>query len=322
VGGSNAGQLCTSANDCPGGFCKDSISPQCGGGEHAGESCSSTFDCVEGDGVCDLSATVGCASGPYYGQTCTCSRDCVAGCSCPCPTEGAEECIYPANPCWAGVIGVCDGGANDDQPCLADGCEGGSCGGYRCVGGANDGLCCISDTDCPGGGDCPRWECVGGSNAGMACTINAQCAVGGGTCQGPACSGGSNDGQRCYQCDHRPGGTCDKSGLCDGGFNDGQTCWTDFDCQEWAHCDLGTNQCVFGPQSGQSCTGDGDCPNHPCTTFVANRSRDSSPETTGQLFAGRMHARLGKKRATGIEDAPCRRHCSASVGNGVFRRAG
>ena len=101
IGGTNTGERCNTADDCPGSSC--TATGVCLDGPFAGNGCTGPQQC----GVC--------SGGSNNGGTCATNANCPGG------TCTAHSCANKS----------CIGGANEGNPCTADG----QCTGGRCAGG-------------------------------------------------------------------------------------------------------------------------------------------------------------------------------------------
>ena len=137
VGGSSAGNPCTSDAGCPGGQCRQGNgSLACVGGPRSGLQCSRDDDCVLA--MCD--------SGPNHGTPCSTSVDCLG-----------DSCLR----------GTCSGGFANGQPCSAGySCFGGHCTVATCqpVNGATCGASCAPFT-CGDGVRSAGEECDDGNGS-------------------------------------------------------------------------------------------------------------------------------------------------------------
>ena len=135
VGGSQAGNPCSSDAGCPGGQCRRGDGDlTCVGGAHSGEQCDADEDCESGV----------CGGGPNAGEPCSTSVDCLGyGCN--------SGTCHDGSPCSGFVLPCSDG------PCSVATCQP--------VNGATCGPSCVSPPRCGDGVLSPGEECDDGDTS-------------------------------------------------------------------------------------------------------------------------------------------------------------
>ncbi len=152
--------------------------------------------------------------------------------------------------------------------------------GNTCYGGPQDGLPCVSDSNCrcpSGSAGCTSGRCIGDAVCRevpiWACSTPDQWQKG--IHCGPVCLGGANNDQPCASDADCPGGSCEGP-FCVGGVHDTQACTREADCPG--------GDCVGGPFPlscgiGQCCTND-----DWCLDVTERECFDRPPGQEGHLF--------------------------------------
>jgi hypothetical protein len=197
-----------------------------------------------------------CVGGMKEGQACTGDPDCAASYLCGAGMDTHAECGTYDFFCDANL---CDGGPKDGQPCTEDA----DCEGIACIGGGSDGQPCTTDEDC----------------LGYSCFSDIQCR------DSLDCDGyfvalvprkDDPDGDGVYGpfnriaigagkgVDRTDPVVCDWVGWppalkCVGGPNSGNLCTSDADCPSSIGQCI-SDVCQGGANHGSACTTNADCP--------------------------------------------------------------
>ncbi len=283
---------CASSTDCSIRECSPVACP-CGYNADGNGSCDGTFPaftdrdnecgnyfCVGGalacDTTCESSVDAQCKAGAYCqengandqcvtdeanGQSCTLDGDCASG-NCECTDAACTVRLCRAQACFC------------DFDSAGTGCDG------QLADGVDD------PGDCAGTSSCYNGTCL--ADNGQSCTADGQCGSGNCECQNNTCSAKVCSDTACPSCTF----TSDGLGACGGNLNVGVDDASD-SCGAGSSCN-GAGGC--GLDNGQSCTSDGqcgsgqcECQNASCSSFICSRVNCPCQVTNGTSCTGNVN---------------------------------